>query len=141
VKLHHAEQIAALINARNALTKQYTTDIVLQTADNFLYRLADDEVSACVEVKRVQWYQAEINHLSVSEAHLRKGLGRSLVREAIAKAKGLNCRVAQCTIRIGNEESEGLFLSESFRRTSAFHNARSGNDVTVFQLVLVPAGA
>ncbi|WEZ86298.1 GNAT family N-acetyltransferase (plasmid) [Rhizobium sp. 32-5/1] len=137
----HAKQIAELINARNALTKLYTADGVLKNAANFIFRLKKDAVVACIEVKHVQWYQAEILHLSVSEdLPQRQGYGRGLVKDALTKAKEMNCRIAQCSIRVGNEPSEGLFLSEGFMRTVSFRNARSGNDVTVYQYAIVPPG-
>ena len=138
---YHAAQIAELINARNALTKLYTADSVLQNAGNFLFRLEKDAVVACVEVKHVQWYQAEILHLSVSkDLPPRQGYGRGLVKDALAKAKEMNCRIAQCSIRVGNESSEGLFLSEGFMKTVSFRNVKSGNDVTVYQYAIVPPG-
>jgi hypothetical protein len=49
----HADQIAALIKKRNALTIPYTGAKVVEHARNYLCRKGD--VIGCVEVKKVQW--------------------------------------------------------------------------------------
>ncbi len=37
----HADQIAALLNERNQLTRKYTRESVLEHADNYLCRFSD----------------------------------------------------------------------------------------------------
>ena len=132
-----AEQIARLLNQRNELTRQYNAAKVLEHAENYLYLKQDAEVSACIRLSRVQWYQVEIHHLTVSELHEGRGYGRKLVRRALTQAREQGARVAQCTIREGNVRSERLFVSEGFARTCAFFNAMSGNTVFVLQKALV----
>jgi len=87
-------------------------------------------------VKKVQWYQCEISHLSVDPAARGVGIGRSLVEEVEVRACRLGARIAQCTIRIGNAASEAVFTKRGFVATVTFRNAQSGNDVTVYQKVL-----
>lgn len=133
-----AQEIAELINARNKLTRDYTANRVLEAADNYLWRLgSDSRLVAVIEVKRVQWYQCEVDHLSVradSEGH---GLGSSLVAEAEARAIHLGARIAQCTIRVGNDPSERLFRKRGYVPGVTFYNARSGNHVATYQKALV----
>ena len=74
---NHAGEIADLLNARNQLTVPYTAEMVLQHADDYVCEIQDDVVIACVEVKKVHWYQWEICHLSVSEAHETSGIGKT----------------------------------------------------------------
>lgn len=132
-----AAQIAALLNARNQLTLQYAAARVQEHADDYIFRLSDTgEVVACVQVKKVQWYQAEILHLTVAETEVRKGHARKLLASAEELARAKGARLLQCTIREGNAESEGLFLSVGFARVGVFHNENSGNNVNVFQKVL-----
>ncbi len=132
----NAQQIVALLNAQNQLTVEYDAAKVLESADNYIYRLGEDScVVGVVEVKMVQWYQCEIDHLSV--AVKRRGTGSWLLAEALAKAVHLGARIAQCTIRIGNRESEGLFTKHGFTRTVTFLNRISGNQVAVYQKALV----
>jgi GNAT superfamily N-acetyltransferase len=88
------------------------------------------------EVQLVQWYQAEILHVSVGLKH--QGTGTWLVERAEAKARELGARIAQCTIRVGNVESEGLFTKLHYSSAVTFMNEHSGNAVTVYQKVLVP---
>jgi ribosomal protein S18 acetylase RimI-like enzyme len=131
-----AEQVAQLVNARNQLPIQYTAQKVLQHTDNYLFELSDETVIACVEVKKVQWYQWEICHLSVSENHERRGLGKRLIRRAEDKAKNGGTRIVQCTIRVGNESSEQTFRRCGYREACCFFNAGTGNHVAVWQKVL-----
>ncbi len=131
-----AEQVAKLLNSRNQLTIEYTAEKVLQHADSYIFEISSDEVVACVEVKRVQWYQWEICHLSVSPNQERKGLGKLLIRRAEEKAKSGGARITQCTIRVGNEASEQTFRRSGYREVCCFFNTGSNNYVAVWQKVL-----
>ena len=133
-----AQAIANLINARNKLTARYTAEKVLNAAENYLCRFGSEgDLMGVVEVKKVQWYQCEIDHLSVRADAEGKGIGSSLVSEAEERIVKLGGRIAQCTIRADNEESTGLFRKFGYIPTVTFFNARSGNDVTVHQKALV----
>jgi ribosomal protein S18 acetylase RimI-like enzyme len=135
-----ADQIAALLNERNQLTVPHNRKRVLDEADNYLCRILDTgDVIACVELKSVQWYQAEVLHLTVAEHHEGKGHAKALLREAerIARTKGV--RLLQCTIRMDNEASRKLFEGVGFVHVSTFLNQGSGNHVGVFQKVLAAA--
>jgi N-acetylglutamate synthase-like GNAT family acetyltransferase len=112
-----AEQVAQLLNSRNHLQVEYTAEKVSQHADDYLFELRDEVVVACVEVKKVQWYQWEICHLSVSENHERQGLGTLL-------------------IRVGNEASEQAFQRSGYREACRFFNVATDNHVAVWQKVL-----
>ena len=133
-----AQQMAELINARNKLTQHYTADRVLESKANYLCRLGtDSRLVGVVEVKRVQWYQCEIDHLSVRADCGGRGIGSSLVAEAEARAIQLGARIAQCTIRVGNDASERLFRKSGYVPGVTFFNATSGNHVTAYQKALV----
>ena len=136
----HAEQIAALLNDRNQLTRKYTEEKVLTHADDYLVRVSDTgQVIACVEVKSVQWYQCEILHLTVAAAYANKGHGKALLCEAERSARTKGARILQCTIRAGNEESRSLFEWFGFVQVSNFYNQSSGNNIIVLQKVLASA--
>jgi ribosomal protein S18 acetylase RimI-like enzyme len=134
------EMIAALLNARNELTVKYTRQRVLSEADNYRCKLSETgEVVACVEIKKVQWYQCEVLHLTVAEAHEGKGHAKALLCDVERIARAGGARVLQCTIRDDNSRSRKLFEGFGFERVGTFHNERSGNNVGVFQKVLAPA--
>lgn len=136
----HADQIAALLNERNQLTKKYTRKHVLNHVDNYLCRFSNaGEVVACVEVKRIQWYQTEVLHLTVAATETRKGHAKALLNEAERVARANGTRLLQCTIREDNTASRALFESLSFGQVNIFHNLSSGNNVAVFQKVLSSA--
>ena len=131
-----AQQIADLINSQNQLTVQYTAARILKH-DDYIVRLNDSgQLLAVVEVKKVQWYQCEIDHLSVDPSAKRAGLGTALVQEAEARARELGARVAQCTIRVGNTGSERLFRKGGYTPTITFVNETNGNQVKVYQKLL-----
>ena len=137
-----AEQIATLLNAQNQLTVPYTKARVLDHEDRYITKLDDSGVVVgVVEVKKLQWYQCEIDHISVDPGFKRKGFGSALLEAAEARARQLGARVAQCTIRVGNVESEGLFRKRGYVGTVTFRNEDSGHDVTVYQRVLGAASS
>lgn len=135
-----AKQIAELLNSRNEITVKYTQEKVLDHADNYLCRYSEEgEVIACVEVKKVQWYQTEILHLTVAADHERKGHAKSLLCEAERLARTNGARILQCTIRIGNDNSLRLFEGFGFIHIGTFLNQRSDNNVGIYQKVLSSA--
>lgn len=134
-----ARQIAELLNRRNQLTQNYTEAMILESAGNYLFRKINDAVVACVELKKTQWYQSEICHLTVHEQHERQGHGRELIQQATDVAIKQGSRILQCTIRVGNNGSERAFLEAGFAITCSFHNSRSGNNVNVYQKSIVVA--
>src|SRR2546426_2878779 len=70
-----AEQIAHLLNTQNQLTVPYTAARVLEH-DRYITRHDESgKVIGAVEVKKVQWYQCEIDHVSVDPGFQRKGVG------------------------------------------------------------------
>lgn len=134
-----AEQIATLLNTQNQLTIQYTADRVLKHKSDYLIRR--DEVGlvvACAELKRVQWYQFELRHVTVAKEHQRRGHARALIAIAAKQAVEGSGRILQCTIRAGNTASEELFKSSGFLPVSRFYNARSRNIIGIWQRVLSP---
>ena len=138
MQVETARAIADLINDRNQLTVKYTANKVLDAADNYLCRFGSDaQLLGVVEVRRVQWYQCEIDHLSVRADAEGRGIGASLVREAEQRIIKLGARIAQCTIRVGNTPSEALFRKCGYSASVTFFNARSGNEVSVYQNALV----
>lgn len=135
-----AEQIATLLNTQNQLTVHYDADRVLDYQENYLVRLnRSGEVIACAELKKVQWYQFELLHLTVSQQHHQQGHARSLITEARDRAVNADARILQSTIRAGNVASEHLFKSSGFELVSRFYNARSKNIIGVWQRVLSEA--
>lgn len=131
-----AAQIADLINSRNQLTQEYDVAKILKKSDNFIIETENDSLCGCVEIKKVQWYQAEILHLSVKEEYEGKGIGSKLVEKGIEKAKKLGKKILQCTIRSDNAPSIALFTKYNFKFVNSFNNEKSKNTVNVYQLVL-----
>jgi GNAT superfamily N-acetyltransferase len=115
MKLEHAKQIANLLNSRNQLVRNYDANIVMVRGDDFIYELKDDSVVGCIEVKKVQWYQWEVCHLTVLPENEGQGLGSLMIRKAEERAKNGGARIIQCTIRVGNAE----IMSQSGRKSLA----------------------
>ena len=132
-------QIAALLNRRNQLTVPYDAARVTKSSDQYLFKSIEGQVVAAVELKSVQWYQGEVCHLTVHENFEGKGYARCLIVEVEGRAAARSFRVLQCTIREGNAESEKFFTKAGFSPVSRFHNKISGNNITIWHKVLVPA--
>ena len=128
-----AEKIASLLNERNRLVIEYDKERILKTSSNYVYIKEKDEIIACAESKKVQWYQSEISHVSVSKLHEGKGYGRKILLKAEKKAKDERAIIIQCTIRANNDKSLGLFKSNGYEVVNKFFYQNSGNWVSVLQ--------
>jgi ribosomal protein S18 acetylase RimI-like enzyme len=136
--INQASQISEILNARNQLVRNYTAQDIHDARETYVFEIAEDgSVTGCVEVKRVQWYQFEIDHLCVIKSVEGKGIGSTLLNKAEMIARNAGCRVLQCTIREANKPSEILFGRNGFNRVSEFYNYASGNNVGVWQKVIV----
>jgi ribosomal protein S18 acetylase RimI-like enzyme len=132
-----AEEIADLLNRQNQLTTRQTGAGILERSGQFLVELDNSgRVIAVVEVEAVQWYQAEIKHLSVEAGLQGRGHGRRMLLAAERRATESGARIAQCTIRDDNRASIELFLTSGYLHNVTFVNAQSGNRVMVLQKVL-----
>ena len=132
-----AEQIAKLLNNQNQLSQKYDRNTILQKRDCFVTEVDENEdILGAVEVEKVQWYQAEIKHLSATESQQGKGLGRNLLKRAERKAIDLGARIVQCTIRDDNAASIRLFLSSGYKHTLTFVNQDTGNRVMIMQKLI-----
>lgn len=134
MKRNEAEQIADLRNTQNQLTENYTAEKIIEHQNDIIYHIGDGgKVICAVEVLRVQWYQAEIKHLTVDPAVKGNGLGRKLLVEAEEKALELGALVVQCTVRDNNTGSIKLFLSSGYHHCLTVKNPKSGNRVMILQ--------
>src|SRR5579871_4742556 len=93
-----AHEIAALLNERNQLVRMYDAQRVLAEATNYEWEEREDKVVACVERKRVQWYQWEICHLSVMKDWEGKGIASIVYARAEEAARSGGACILQCTI-------------------------------------------
>jgi ribosomal protein S18 acetylase RimI-like enzyme len=132
-----AKQIADLLNKQNRLVVEYTANKVLKHQNRFLY-ISDknNDLVACIECKKVQWYQFEVCHLTTATSFRQQGFGTRLLRLAEQHARKNGGRIIQCTIRKDNEESERIFAREGFERVSTFFYPKSENIVGVWQKVI-----
>jgi len=128
-----AKQIAVLINSQNELAIRYTSKMVLAQAGDHLWEMQGERVIGAVRIQCVQWYQAEISHLSVHSDVARIGIGTKLLKRAEVRAAELGARIAQCTIRESNERSIKFFTKHGFASVTSFSNPQTGNIVKVFQ--------
>ncbi|MHB1908443.1 MAG: GNAT family N-acetyltransferase [Nitrososphaerales archaeon] len=134
-----ARHVADLINSQNKLSTRCTPEEIMRRRENCIVHYdSGGKVVGVVEVKKVQWYQCEIYHLSVSPDAKRKGIGSELVRLAEQKAIELGTLIAQCTIRVDNEPSICLFRDKfGYKSQVTFLNEVTGNEVAVYQKKLV----
>ncbi|MBU0477831.1 GNAT family N-acetyltransferase [bacterium] len=132
-----AEQIAKLLNTQNLLDRKYDQNSILEKRDRLITKIDENgDVIGVAEVEEVQWYQAEIKHLSVDPKYQRKGIGRDLLNQAEHRAVTIGTRIAQCTIRDNNKASIKLFSSSGYQHTLTFVNRNTRNRVMVLQKVI-----
>jgi len=134
---NQALQIANLLNERNQLTTAYTANSILASEDRYVFYEETKIVVACAEIKKVQWYQWEIRHVSVHEKFERRGYGRRILQFAERKVKDNGGLIAQCTVRADNHSSIMLFLASDYIKAISFFNKATGNYIQVFQKSLV----
>ncbi|WP_089347838.1 GNAT family N-acetyltransferase [Pseudoalteromonas espejiana] len=116
-----AKQIADLLNTENQLVVRYTEEKVLDSSVNYIYEEADNSIKAFIECKKVQWYQLELCHLTVSPGFRRQGLGKIVINKALEHAKINGAKVVQRTIRDDNTESKSLFFKCGFIQISTLY--------------------
>ncbi len=135
-----AKQVADLLNSENQLVLHYTEEKVLASADHYVYEASEEnKVIAFVECKKVQWYQFEVCHLTVNPGFRGKRYGKRILEKAINHAKSNRGRIVQCTIRDDNEASARLLEKSGFQKVSKFFYPYSGNNVDVWQKVIITA--
>ncbi|MBZ5493814.1 MAG: GNAT family N-acetyltransferase [Acidobacteriia bacterium] len=135
---NEAKEIAELLNTRNQLVRKYTAHDVMEKAENYEYESRDNRVVACVEREKLQWYQWEIRHLSVSPKCEGKGLASIVYKRAESTARAGGAAILQCTIRQGNERSEAFFTRHGFSKIGSFVYQLTGNTVGIWQKILRP---
>ena len=135
----HAKQIADLLNKRSQLDTRYDADQIIRSRDDYEYKIdKNDNIIAAVQIKKIQWYQWELCHLTVCLAHEGNCYGKKLIKKAEKKAKKGGALIIQCTIRENNESSQRLFSKNGYKHVSTFFNSASGNNVGVWQKILSP---
>jgi ribosomal protein S18 acetylase RimI-like enzyme len=129
-----AIQIASLLNNQNQLQTNYSSESILENSDAYIYQAnANGAITGAVRVDKIQWYQAEIKHLSVLQSAQRTGIGTLLLAKAEEKARSFRCKVAQCTIRENNIASVNLFLRNGYIKTCSFINPITNHMLSIFQ--------
>lgn len=131
-----ADQIAHLINERNQLARTYRGVEILESAANYDFEVREGRVVACVECKKVQWYQWEVRHLSVQCSCEGQGLAYLVYSRAQARSQAGGGCLLQCTIRSDNNESREFFARQGFREASSFYYRPTKNTVLIWQKAL-----
>jgi ribosomal protein S18 acetylase RimI-like enzyme len=132
--LKQAEEVANLLNGRNELVQQYRPQTVYAARENYLLEFSsEDSVIGCAELKKVQWYQYEISHVSVKKEVEGTGIGWKLLKQAEQMAIQGGGRIIQCTIRANNKCSQEMFARNGYSKASEFYYPVSGNMVEVWQ--------
>ena len=126
-----AKQIAELLNENNQLIINYQASDILRNSTEYVFVEDSGVIVSCAQLKKVQWYQWEICHVSVrNEGH---GLGKQIISIAEELAIRNGAKIIQCTIRAQNMRSVKLFTLNGYVKTSNFFYPNSGNQVNVYQ--------
>ena len=129
-----ANQIADLINRQNKLLIKFNLWDIHSRRESIIFSEQNGMVVGTVQVNSINWYMAEIEHLSVAQGYKRQGIGRKMLAEAEIKAGG--ALLLQAVIRSDNRASIRLFESVGYHRVAVFKNPESGNLLEVYQKVI-----
>lgn len=135
-KLKVSELISTLLNKRSSLSVEYNAQKVMNNFSQYRYFMDGDELIACVQFKKVQWYQYEVLHLVVAQEYIGQGYAMKILDLIEGEARQYGARVLQCTIRKDNVASMNLFLGKGFVVTCQYYNRATGNWVNILQKVL-----
>lgn len=106
-----AAQVAHLLNLHNRLRTPYNAFKVLNSKTVYLPEVLGGLVFGSIGVQRVSFLLSEVKHLVVHPILRRAGLGRGLLKKAMATAI---TPLLFATIRADNEASIALFVSMGF---------------------------
>jgi len=134
-----ALQIARFLNTYNKLDNYITTDDILKESENYIYISTDDNILiSAVKLIKFDWYLGGIKHLTVNKSYRGMGYCIRTLKMAEKEAINKNIRVLQATIRINEKISIKCFKKCGFEQINCFYNKRTGNNILIFQKVLVP---
>jgi ribosomal protein S18 acetylase RimI-like enzyme len=133
VDLDIFKQVVSLVNEQNKLASYVTLETLLNKGHCIVSLSDSGQLAGCVRVQRVQWYQWELFHLSVPPIYRRQGQATALLLKAEAHAKQEGASIVQCTVRMGNIESEVLFSKMGYAAGVVFANRETGRAVRVYQ--------
>ncbi len=132
-----ATEIQAMLREHNGLMTVPHVDTILNDGASYILKTDEDShVVGCAKIRMVQWYQAEILHVSVIPSARRKGLARDLTLQGEAYAMRLGALVAQATTRSDNSASIRLLESLKYQCVTIFYNPKTSHYVRVWQKAL-----
>lgn len=133
---YEAQEIVDLINSRNQLSKNYSSEDILSHKENYVFIKENNKVITCAQTKKVQWYQTEISHVSIAENIEGKGYGSKILQLAEKMTLENSSKILQCTIRTNNTNSIRLFSNKGYKQINTFYYPKTGNWVYIFQKVM-----
>jgi len=131
-----ANQICELLNRRNNLSCNVTFDRVYYSKGTYLYITDKSRLVGCACVKKVQWYQNELLHLSVHEDYENMGYGSRLIASAKELAKQNRGRILQATADSKNLNSIKVLKNNGFNTVGEFINQKTENKIIILQDIL-----
>jgi len=103
-----AQQIAALVNQHNKLYRRLSPYNLLRENAEYFVEVVGDKVVGCVGLSARFHNASEIKHVCVDPAFRRKGIGRKLVKLAMA-----NCKTENVYMTIRDDNLPSLMLAKS----------------------------
>jgi len=103
-----AQQIANLINRHNKLYKRLSPYNLLKENADYFVEVVENEVVGCVGLSKRFHNASEIKHVCVCPAFRKKGIGKKLIKLAIA-----NCNTENVYMTIRDDNLSSLMLAKS----------------------------
>jgi len=135
-----AQQVAELVQRGGQLARTVAASEVQAEAVRYRY-LADGngDVVGAVRTVNAQWYQADLSQLAVASGRDAAAVTPQLLQIAEGQASANGARIAQITVRQSDTATQQALAAAGYRQVGRFHNARSQQNLGVWQRVLTPA--
>ena len=135
-----ADQIADLLNTQNHLDQNVSGDFVLESAQDFLFECDGDGVlMGVIAIRHIQWYQAELFFGSTNPKKQTFGYSFRVFKRALEMIKIRGIPIIQATTRTDNLVAQKFLSKVGFNKTQSFYNLKTGSNVLVYQLCMVPS--
>ncbi|HEC63677.1 hypothetical protein LCGC14_2609230 [marine sediment metagenome] len=112
-----AYQVANLVNENNRLHTKYSYAQILEKRQTYLVETIGNLVVGCAAIEKQGYTISELKHISVNVQFRRKGIAKTMVEAALARAK---TPIVYATVQESNVSSQKLLASCGFTSTNKY---------------------
>ena len=127
-------QVVAMITSSGQVLRSVRTTEITENAERYVAIVdGNGDVAGVARVDAPQGGQADVSQITSPPGRDGAAMRRLILSRAADHARAAGARVVQTTVRPNDAATRQALVDLGWRRTGTFHNARSGNDVEVWQ--------